>query len=100
MKAVEPYQPRGERPSAPVEKPYVEAPDDLRSHEELHLRSLLTIVRRRKFTITSFVLISLLGVGALLHLERPRYRARAVIRLEDTQRAMAGGLGVIAADGA
>ena len=60
--------------------------------DEIELRELLGVLVRRKWMVLAFVAAAVAGTGLLIHFEEPTYRAQALVRMEDTQRAMAGGL--------
>ncbi|MGH7461133.1 MAG: Wzz/FepE/Etk N-terminal domain-containing protein, partial [Longimicrobiales bacterium] len=63
------------------------------------LRDVLGLLVRRKWVVLGFVTLSLALSGLRLHFEKPVYRARAVIRLEDTKQALTGTLDPTAGTG-
>ena len=73
------------------------APAAAAEPKDVGLRDVVGLFVRRKWIVLGFVLSALALAGLRLHFEKPIYRARAVIRLENTQQALAGGLDPVAA---
>lgn len=62
--------------------------------EELSLRELIQVLRRRLLVILAVIAVAVAITGYVVFREIPTYRAEAVIRLQDARQAMTGGLDV------
>ncbi len=79
------------QPSAPVSRGGETGPA-FRGDDEVSVRQVLQTLTRRKWVVLGALVLGTLG-GTHLYLNEPRtYTANAIIRLEDTQRSMAGNL--------
>lgn len=67
-------------------------PAGLEFEDETDLATLLGVLRRNVLLIALVTIAVVAVAGWLVYIERPTYRAQAVIRLVDARRAMTGGI--------
>lgn len=81
------------RNGGPLPPPsYTFTPEGGLEDDGFGLRDLLGILYRRKWIVIASVAVSMAATGLVLHFKEPSYRASALIRIEDTQRSVTGGL--------